>query len=541
ASSGTPPYDYLWSNGAVTPVIADAAPGDYQLTVTDAKGCEIYSTTVKIPERVPPLSLETFTVSAVSCYNGSDASMTATISGGGGFYLYHFTPTYIEVTDAESVTVGQLLHSPEYSVTVTDLNTGCVVSSASQYPTQPDPLAVERDNISIVNCFGGSDGGVYITASGGIGPYNYQWFNEDGQLISIAEDLLFIPAGLYTVLVTDANGCEISLENTVTNSGNTVIQLIDSLTIIQHVRCRGDATGAIDISLSGGIPPFSYVWNNGMVTEDLVNIPAGTYEVTITDADTCRSIIPGITVTQPAQHLLPNAQLVPPSCYNSTDGAIVTTASGGVPPYTYTWQQNGINLPGETGPVLSGISGGDYRLILQDAGGCVRFFNLMLTAPDTLEVDIEPALSDQPITATAIATGGTPDYAYLWNTNAMTSQIEVLLSGFYAVTVTDASDCTGTASLLINDVEEIPKLRQMRIFPNPTKGGLQVEFELDRAAAVSWKLLDAYGRVVWEQNPAATHRESRSIDLRPHPSGAYLLQLWSEGNLLFRERVLKLE
>ncbi len=214
----------------------------------------------------------------------------------------------------------------------------------------------------------------------------------------------------------------------------------------------------------------------------MINIPAGTYEVTVTDADTCRSIIPGIIVAQPAQQLEPNAELQQPACHDTEDGAIVTAASGGVPPYQYTWQENGIAIPGATGPVLNDIGAGDYRLILQDTGGCVRFFNFALDAPDTLQVDIQPALADQPVTATALVTGGTPDYTYLWNTNDMTSQIEVLLSGFYEVTVTDDSQCVGTASLLINDAPEVVQLRQARVFPNPTTGLLQVEFQLDRVS-----------------------------------------------------------
>ena len=541
ANGGTPPYTYLWSNGAVTPTIVDAPPGDYLLTVTDAKGCEIRSTTVKIPERVQPVNLETFSVAPVNCYNGNDASMTATVSGGSGLYLYHFTPTYIEITEATSVTVGQLLHSPAYSVTITDLGTGCVVASASQSPAQPEPLAVERDNISVVNCFGGSDGGVYITTTGGVGPYTYEWFNEQSELISMTEDLLFVPSGVYTVTATDANGCQASLASTVINSGNTVILLVDSLTIIQHVRCRGDATGAIDLTVSGGIPPFSYSWNNGAVTEDLINIPAGTYEVTVTDADTCRSIIPGIIVAQPAQTLMPNAQLQPPACHDTEDGAIVTAASGGVPPYQYTWQEGGIVIPGATGPVLNDIGAGEYRLILQDTIGCVRFFNFGLDAPDTLEADIQTALFDQPITATALVTGGTPDYTYQWNTNEMTSQIEVLLSGFYEVTVTDASQCAVTASMLINNSVAVPQLRQARVFPNPTTSLLQVEFELDRMAEVSWALYDAYGRLLWQERPEAIREESRSLDFSGYPSGTYLLRVWSDGNLLLRERVVKIE
>jgi hypothetical protein len=263
--------------------------------------------------------------------------------------------------------------------------------------------------------------------------------------------------------------------------------------------------------------------------------------VTVTDADTCRSIIPGIMVIQPAQQLAPNAQLQVPACHDTEDGAIITATNGGVPPYQYTWQENGFTLPGETGPVLDNIGAGDYRLILQDTGGCVRFFNFVLDAPDPLEVDIQPALFDQPVTATALVTGGTPDYAYLWNTNEMTSQIEVLLSGFYEVTVTDDSQCVATASMLINDAAEVIQLRQARVFPNPTTRLLQAEFELDRAAEVRWALYDAYGRMIWQEKAGLIRQESRLLDFSNYPSGAYLLQLWADGNMLLRERVVKIE
>ncbi len=543
AGGGTPPYQYLWSNGATGAVINNAEPGDYLVTVTDAKGCEIQSTTVKIPERIPPVQLQSFSVTPVSCYNGTDASMTAEIAGGSGLYLYHFTPTYIEISSSASITVGQLLHSPAYSVTITDLNTGCVVSSQSETPVQPTPLAIERDEITVVNCFGGSDGAVFITVSGGTGPYTYRWFNEQGALISMSEDLQFIPSGLYTVVVTDANNCEVSLETMVSGSGNSVIQLVDSLTIIQSVRCNGGQTGAIDITLMGGIPPFTYAWSNGAFTEDLVNIPAGVYEVTITDADTCRSIIPGIVVGQPAQMLAPNAQFLEPACHNTTDGAIVTAVSGGVPPYDYTWQSNGITLPGENGPVIDSIGAGDYRLIIQDSLSCVRFFNLVLEAPDSLQAVIEPDLSGQPLNATVLVMGGTPDYSYLWNTGAETEQIELLASGLYEVTVTDDSDCVATASLLINNSRDVPLLRGVKVYPNPTTGMLRLELELDRAAEVRWVLYDVFGRLIWEKRTGPLWQESETLDLSRFPSGTYLLQLWLDGRRypIEVERILKIE
>lgn len=541
ASGGTPPYTYLWSNGAMSANISNAEPGDYLLTVTDAKGCEIRSTTVKVPERVPPVQLQGFNATGVSCFGGNDASMTATISGGSGLYLYHFSPTYIETTSASSVTVGQLLYSPSYSVTITDLGTGCVVSSMSQSPDQPPPLTVTRESTTMVNCFGGSDGAIDITVSGGVMPYTYQWLNAAGMQFSVNQDVQFISAGDYTVIVSDANGCQETLLTTITGTGNTVIQIVDTSTIIQNLRCRNDSSGAIDITLSGGTPPFMYSWSNGAHTEDLIGIPAGIYELTVTDADTCRSIFPGIIVTQPAQSLMPHAQLLPPDCHDTQNGAIITAPTGGVPPYTYMWQDAGITLPNETGNSLQPIAPGNYRLILQDANMCVRFFDYALQAPDTLEVGIEVTQQGASIFAMAMVEGGTADYTYLWSNDSTSNEIEIFASGFYSVTVTDANGCEAVATVFVSSASDAPYLNNLKIYPNPTRDWVQIELSLDRAAQMQWVLYDAQGRKLWQENSNFSQRETRLIDLSAYPQGAYLLQLWAEGHLLFGELILKAE
>src|SRR6185436_17460578 len=128
--------------------------------------------------------------------------------------------------------------------------------------------------------------------SGGTTPYTYNWSNG-----SVSQDLTNVPAGNYSVIVTDANGCTIS------TSGVTITQPAAALASTNshvNVLCRNNTTGSINITVTGGTAPYSYDWSNGANTEDISNISAGSYTVTITDNNGCTSASAAITVTQPA-------------------------------------------------------------------------------------------------------------------------------------------------------------------------------------------------------------------------------------------------
>ncbi|RME94206.1 MAG: hypothetical protein D6772_14985, partial [Bacteroidetes bacterium] len=364
-SGGQAPYQYHWNTGAQSASLLDPLPGDYLVTITDANTCVTTSATVKVQGKVPPLVLDSFRVEQVSCFAGNDAALSAFTSGGSGQLRYHFTPTYIEETAADSLRVEGIAFDNSYSVTVTDLVTGCEVVGGPVVGIQPDPLVITRDSFLPVNCFGGSDGAVFVGVSGGTPPYNYQWTNQEGEVVDTLQDLRFVGAGIYHLLTTDANGCTASYsDSNVVNLGSRIF-IAD--TLITAVACRGEATGAIDLRIDGGSPPYTYQWSSGAQTEDISNLRAGQYSLTVTDSEDCRVLFPPLRVPQPPTAITISPTFDPISCFGATDGGIaVAVSGGGGPPYQYLWRRNGILLPSLTGSVIMNVGAGTYELAVTD-------------------------------------------------------------------------------------------------------------------------------------------------------------------------------
>ncbi len=526
-NGGTMPYHYSWSNGATSAILYDAAPGDYILTITDDNGCNAVTPTYKLRERPPALVLDSFVVTGISCFGAADAAMQAAITGGSGLYLYHFTPSYLTQTGDTVVNVGPLLMSPQYSVTITDLTTGCQVTAPPQSLTEPLPLLISRDGVDEVNCFGGFDGGIYISIFGGTSPYQYNWFDSSGNIVSSNQDLTNVPADTYTVFVTDTNGCMASLTDTNVVEVNTPIQLTDSLTFSTPVVCKGDATGALAITVMGGAPPYSYVWSNGSHNEDLSGIPAGLYALTVTDADTCRAIFPLLVVEEPDSALITEIDITPPDCFNDSNGAIVSMVSGGIPPYTYTWARAGNILENETGPELTQLNEGPYTLTVRDSNDCVKVYDIFLDAPDLLVAAIETGIdpSDGSLIATVVIEGGTPDFEILWNTGAINDTIHPLISGTYSVTVTDANGCSAGASTLVVGTGAPAANHLVSLYPNPAQSQATLSWRFAQPMAVRLSIFDASGKSVFTTPLGTTMEGSYLLPLSELSGGVFIIKL----------------
>jgi gliding motility-associated-like protein len=246
---------------------------------------------------------------------------------------------------------------------ITDGN-GCIVSDTSTI-TEPTELII-TSSYDNVDCNGAATGSIDITATGGTGALSYNWSNG-----SNSEDLNNIPAGNYTVDVTDANGCQES-EFFVINQPSP-FSAADNVTHVVDT-CNGAATGSIDITVTGGTGALSYNWSNGSNSEDLNNIPAGNYTVDVTDAKGCE-ITYSYLITEPDALLL-DYTVKPASCEEKDDGAIYASATGGTLPISYDWSN------GEEGQDILDLSKGVYSLQVEDANGC--------TLPlETIEVNFD--------------------------------------------------------------------------------------------------------------------------------------------------------
>ncbi len=533
-SDGVPPYRYEWSNGETAPVLNNIPPGDYQLTVTDANSCTQAITSIKMRDAGKALSIDTFFVNNISCFGANDGQMTVQVSGGAAPFRFHFSNNTIITNTEREITVGGLPFNSNYSVTITDLSTGCVVASKKLEIREPLPLSYIFDRFNRPSCFGGADGAIFATTYGGTPPYSYQWFNSSGTVVSTSEDLRNVPNGTYTGVVTDANGCQDSISNVVVMNNNELIRFATPPQI-QPVKCKGDATGAINITLTGGKPPYSYQWSNGRRTEDISNLSAGSYTLTITDADTCRVIFPAIIVPEPAMPLAAAGITKDVRCFGEANGAIDVIVNGGTPPYNLIWQYGG-TLFREDSTRLLQLAHGVYNLTVRDANLCTSAATFQVQQPPRLNVSIEPGANN---TAFANVNGGVPDYSFLWSTGATTPAIDIPVNGVYEVTVTDGNNCQMSASMMLVSALQLTDFKQfIKLYPNPTSGRVLLDLQLPEQLELRLHIWNSLGQRLDTRELGRIQEALLPLDLQHLPSGLYRLQLETNGHTIYTGSLL---
>ncbi|TXB67144.1 T9SS type B sorting domain-containing protein [Vicingus serpentipes] len=266
---GTPPYSFAWSNLETTQTISNLLAGTYYLTITDDNGCSIIDS-VKINE--PPCNNYLLYVSGteLSCNGVLDGQAQVTVVGG-------TEPYNILWSTGESTNTISGLSATTYSVEVTDSN-NCY-SFKNITITQPNILQATANLVNDISCFGIVDGTVDLIVAGGTYPYTYSWSNGQS-----SEDITNLAQGSYNVAVTDLNGC--TATDSISISEPTKINT--SFTKID-VNCNSDSTGSINLSVNGGVIPYSYLWSNGDTIQDITNLTAGLYNFTVFDANNCQS------------------------------------------------------------------------------------------------------------------------------------------------------------------------------------------------------------------------------------------------------------
>jgi gliding motility-associated-like protein len=416
-SGGTAPYLYSWSNGANTEDLTGLIADTYTVTVTDANGCQLVQP-VTVDEPAMPLAINEV-VTDISCFGANDGSIELNMSGGTAPYTFSWN-TGASSEDISGLIVGN------YNVVVTDAN-GCSTSGTF---TINSPTALQLTaSVQNLSCNSAGDGAIDLTLSGGTAPYSYTWSNGDN-----SEDLSAIAAGNYSVTVVDANGCSLSRSYTVTEP----LQLIAN-GAVTDVTCFGQADGAIEVGVSGGVTPYSYLWSNGAVTQDLFNIAGGNYSLTITDANGCQ-VVENYVVDEPAAALSITGTVSDLTCFGVNNGSITTSISGGTAPYIYSWNQGSITKD------ISGQGPGGYQLTVTDANGCTASESFVITSPDALQASTAVTnlscngAADGAINLSVL--GGTGPYTYNWSSGATTEDLSGLAAGTYQVLISDANGCT---------------------------------------------------------------------------------------------------
>ena len=426
-SGGTVPYIYSWSNGSTTQDINSLTAGTYSVTVTDNNNCQsILSINISEP---PALTL-TETHVNVLCNGGNSGSIDLSVTGGTTPYAF----VWSNGGTTEDLTG---LNNTVYSVTVTDFN-GCT-AVGSTVIAEPDILMIMDTVVNNVSCFGFIDGGIDITIMGGTAIFSYEWSNG-----ATTEDLNLISGNIYYVTVTDANNCAVVGSFNL----NEPLQLTSTISITDSILCSEIDSASINLTVSDGTPSYNYNWSSGAITEDLLNVAAGIYTVTITDDNGC-TITSTISVTQPATLVATGSQLLSVVCNGNATGEAAVAATGGTVPYTFSWSTSSVN------DTITGLLAATYFVTVTDSHGCTDSTSIIITQPLALDVTLNSVtnVNCQNLLSGAIdinVIGGITAYNYNWSNSSTTQDLTGIGSETYFVTVTDANGCQDTLSIIVN-------------------------------------------------------------------------------------------
>lgn len=367
----------------------------------------------------------------VTCFGMCNGSAILTPSGG--------SAAFFQWSNGDTAQNAFGLCAGTYSVTIFDnsyLPIDTLTGINILQPAAPVSLNVNTVNVS---CFGGSDGSVVISATGGTPAYTYVWSN------GIVSPMAFnLPAGFYSVTITDANGC--------TAFGNTVIvepaQIAVAVFDTAATTC-GSCDGSINLSVTGGSFPYVYQWSNGSTTQNLTNLCVGNYNLTLTDINGCSASANG-TITAP-NNLSATIISNDIDCANPVSN-VTLTINNGTAPYFVNWA-DGTQDSSLVSNVLNHtytIQGQGYVFVIQytDASGCGNtildtIFNNGLIAGINL---IQQPNCAGPNTGRLAANpgNGSSPYFYLWSTGSTADSIINLSSGIYSLTITDSTGCSAT-------------------------------------------------------------------------------------------------
>ncbi|MBD2769207.1 SprB repeat-containing protein [Hymenobacter sp. BT664] len=492
------PVWYPFTN-ATTHTITSLLPGTYFIKVRDGNGCVAKTLNGTGPEKVEtititqpadPLRVDLVSQQSPTAYGFTDGNIHVVVYGGtinaNNTYNHTWTDASNNPVTTESTWFAngqyhiqlQNIGAGTYTLTIQDKNFASATTRAGcevirSYPiTQPPPLTVRLEIFRQPSCNKANtqadpctDGELRAHARGGTRfspglPYLYTWKKKDAQnnwvvMTSYTDSTAAaLESGWYAVNVQDANGIILGQYQ-----ANVLVQATDStvflpepplLTInetVTPVSCNAGQNGTIISGVAGGTPPYQYSWNTGESTANLSSLAAGRYFLFVRDANGCRAT-KAIVVPEPTGYVL-TVNATPPTCHDGCDGSIVLNLAGGVPPYTYTWQQTGVNTN-----TLSNLCSGTYQVTVSDANGCSFARVITLDNPPLLDLGLprDTTLCNGQSARLSIAIND-PGASYSWTSdNGFTSTdptVVLTAAGNYYARLTNGRGCVGTATITI--------------------------------------------------------------------------------------------
>lgn len=428
AANATQPVSYDFGNGATqAPTFTNLSAGSYSVTATDAEGCTAGLNVTISQDPTPTLSV--VSTNNENCGTGN-GDFTVLAAGGQAPYIYELDNGLISRTpNFANLSAGN------YSVSVIDAN-NCVATQAVTIQQ------IGNINVAIADmrndACNTASGSFSIAATGGQTPYTYDAGN--GALTN--NEFTGLSAGNYAVTVSDANSC--STVANVTIDGGTAP--VASISNIIQASCE-QPSGSVSISVAGGSAPFQFNIGNGNTPQPTFsNLAAGTYTVTITDANNCTTT-QAITINEPTSPALSVVTTQSAACGNA-NGAVSVTSTGGQAPYTYDIGQGLTNNAS-----FSSLAAGNYFVTVYDANNCTDEIEITVGNSPTPTVSVasmqDASCNLNNAILTVTGTGAAPLTYDIGNGPTQNATFSDLAAGTYTVTLTDNNNCVASATVEI--------------------------------------------------------------------------------------------
>ncbi len=363
ASGGTGTYTYYWSPvGGSGSGINGLSAGTYWVEVTDAHGCKQSDTVVVTNSGGPIVSI---TSGNASCNGLSDGTAMASVTGGISPYTYTWLPSGGNGASATNLIAGN------YTVNVNDA-LGCL---SSQTVSIGQPAAINASTTVTSTACNGNTGSATVAVTGGAGNYTCLWLPGNQTTTNITN----LAVGVYTVTVSDANGCSVNVTATVSSPGSPTVNVLSQTNVL----CKGGTDGSASIAANGGNPPYTYLWSPaGGTASTATGLPAGNYSVTVTDASGCVQL-KTLNISEPPVLSAVASVSGGPACAGKPV-QLNCTVNGGTPAYSFLWNPG--NLTGNAVQV-SPFTTIVYSVTVSDAKAC------------TTNVSVSVAVKPAPVAA----------------------------------------------------------------------------------------------------------------------------------------------
>jgi hypothetical protein len=452
-----------------------------------------------------------------ACLNQS-GSITTVPSG--GINWYDVPAGGVVLSTSDTFVTGPLVFGTTYYAEV-------IACGTTRFPVNvgiiiPSPINIGNDTTICSNST------LDISAPANLASYLWST-GQTTQTITVQN-----PA-LYSLTVTDANGCRIVDTKDVLNfSSVTLSSSSNSLT------CGNAGTGFVDLTVNGSTAPYTYIWSTGATTEDINGLNTGNYEVTVSDANAC-IYSDTYTVNGPTTLSFNAVNTSSPSCGVLVDGLIDVSVAGGVTPYSYLWST------GATTEDLNGVANGSYSVTVTDANGCQTNISTTMNIVSTVQITVDNVQDEAVQLGGAIdvsVSGGQAPYYFLWNTGLTSASISGLVAGTYTVTVTDINGCSSVQTVVVDYaipslVENIEVVESLNIFPNPTSDIVNFQLSLNEETEVKLDIYAVDGKLVQSFTSNNAKVQQYNADLSDYPAGLYMARIIIGSEVVTAKIVLK--